>query len=302
MKNIIFILLIGFLFTNQNIEVPSFDGNQAFEYIKKQCEFGPRYPGSLGHQQLSDYLYNYFNSNADSVLIFRDSISHPFDKQKIEITNFLIQNNLSSMDRYLFIAHWDTRDRADKDSDSTKQSVPILGANDGGSGVALLMQLSNHIKNDITLKNIGIDILLVDAEDMGRPGYVNEWGLGTQSFVKQYKGILPKYAICVDMIADKNPIFKIEKFSYNYAKELVYEIWELANDLGHKEFVWQLTHPIYDDHVYYHQGTGVPSIDIIDFDFPEWHTTEDTIENCSPKGLFIVGDVLLNFIIRKENR
>ena len=302
MKNIIFILLISFLFTNQNIVVPSFDGNQAFEYIKKQCEFGPRYPGSLGHQQLSDYLYNYFNSNADSVLIFRDSISHPFDKQKIEITNFLIQHNLSSMDRYLFIAHWDTRDRADKDSDSTKQSVPILGANDGGSGVALLMQLSNHIKNDITLKNIGIDILLVDAEDMGRPGYVNEWGLGTQSFVKQYKGILPKYAICVDMIADKNPIFKIEKFSYNYAKELVYEIWELANDLGHKEFVWQLTHPIYDDHVYYHQGTGVPSIDIIDFDFPEWHTTEDTIENCSPKGLFIVGDVLLNFIIRKENR
>ena len=302
MKNIIFILLISFLFTNQNIVVPSFDGNQAFEYIKKQCEFGPRYPGSLGHQQLSDYLYNYFNSNADSVLIFRDSISHPFDKQKIEITNFLIQHNLSSMDRYLFIAHWDTRDRADKDSDSTKQSVPILGANDGGSGVALLMQLSNHIKNDITLKNIGIDILLVDAEDMGRPGYVNEWGLGTQSFVKQYKGILPKYAICVDMIADKNPIFKIEKFSYNYAKELVYEIWELANDLGHKEFVWQLTHPIYDDHVYYHQGTGVPSIDIIDFDFPEWHTIEDTIENCSPKGLFIVGDVLLNFIIRKENR
>ena len=302
MKNIIFILLIGFLFTNQNIVVPSFDGDQAFEYIKKQCEFGPRYPGSLGHQQLSDYLYNYFNSNADSVLIFRDSISHPFDKQKIEITNFLIQHNLSSMDRYLFIAHWDTRDRADKDSDPTKQSIPILGANDGGSGVALLMQLSNHIKNDLILKNIGIDILLVDAEDMGRPGYVNEWGLGTQSFVKQYKGNLPKYAICVDMIADKNPVFKIERFSYNYAKELVYEIWELANDLGHKEFVWQLTHPIYDDHVYYHQGTGVPSIDIIDFDFPEWHTTEDTIENCSPKGLFIVGDVLLNFIIRKENR
>ena len=302
MKNIIFILLIGFLFTNQNIAVPSFDGDQAFEYIKKQCEFGPRYPGSLGHQQLSDYLYNYFNSNADSVLIFRDSISHPFDKQKIEITNFLIQHNLSSMDRYLFIAHWDTRDRADKDSDSTKQSVPILGANDGGSGVALLMQLSNHIKNDITLKNIGIDILLVDAEDMGRPGYVNEWGLGTQSFVKQYKGNLPKYAICVDMIADKNPIFKIEKFSYNYAKELVYEIWELANDLGHKEFVWQLTHPIYDDHVYYHQGTAVPSIDIIDFDFPQWHTIDDTIENCSSKGLFIVGNVLLHFIHNKDKK
>ena len=142
------------------------------------------------------------------------------------------------------------------------------------------LMFSDIVQRNSKGENIGIDILLVDAEDMGRPGYPNEWGLGTQSFVKQYKGILPKYAICVDMIADKNPIFKIEKFSYNYAKDLVYEIWELANDLGHKEFVWQLSQPIYDDHVYYYQGTSVPSIDIIDFDFNHWHTADDTIENC----------------------
>ena len=236
MKNIIFILLIGLLFASQNIAVPPFNGDQAFEYIKKQCDFGPRYPGSIGHKKLSNYLYDYFILSADTVSVYKDSISHPVSNKKIEIINFLIQHNLNSKERYLFIAHWDTRDRADKDLDKEDQSTPILGANDGGSGVALLMQLSNHIKNDLNLKNIGIDILLVDAEDMGRPGYINEWGLGTQSFVKQYKGILPKYAICVDMIADKNPIFKIEKFSYNYAKELVYEIWQLANDLGHKEF------------------------------------------------------------------
>ena len=300
MKVILLILLLNFIFLNNSINYPEFNGNQAFEYIKKQCEFGPRYPGSEGHKKLADYLYNYFILNADSVIMFSDSILHPFSNEKVEIKNFLIHHNIKSSERYLFIAHWDTRDRADKDLDVNKQSIPILGANDGASGVALLMQLSNHIKNDISLENIGIDILLVDAEDMGRPGYVDEWGLGTQSFVKQYKGILPKYAICVDMIADKNPIFPIEKFSYNNAKELVYEIWGLANDLGHKEFVWQLTHPIYDDHYYYHQGTSVPSIDIIDFDFPQWHTTDDTIENCSPKGLFIVGDVLLNFIINKE--
>ena len=304
MKNIIFILLFicSFLLSSQSIIIPTFNGDQAFEYIKKQCDFGPRYPGSLAHQQLSDYLYDYFILNSDSVSIFTDTISHPVNNQKIKITNFLIKHNLNSNERYLFIAHWDTRDRADKDSDPQKQSIPILGANDGASGVALLMQLSNHIKHDINLQNIGIDILLVDAEDMGRPGYVNEWGLGTQSFVKQYKGILPKYAICVDMIADKNPIFKIEQFSYNNAKELVDEIWGLANDLGYKEFVWQLTPPIYDDHVYYHKGTSVPSIDIIDFDFPQWHTTDDTIENCSSKGLFIVGNVLLNFICNKEKK
>ena len=297
MKFIIIILLNIHMFS---YSIPDFDGDNAFEFIKKQCEFGPRYPGSESHNKFADYLFEYFNSTADSVSFYQDSINHPFTKKRLEIKNILAMHNPSSKERYLFLAHWDTRDRADKDKDQSNHLTPILGANDGGSGVALLMQLSKHIKNDLNLNKIGIDILLVDAEDMGRSGHPEEWGLGTQSFVKQYKGILPKYAICVDMIADKNPIFKIEKFSYNFAKDLVYEIWELANDLGYKEFVWQLTHPIYDDHVYYHQGTGVPSIDIIDFDFPEWHTVDDTIENCSPKGLFIVGNVLINFIIKKD--
>ena len=301
-KNIILILLCSIILSNDNLTVPEFDGNQAFEYIKKQCEFGPRYPGSEAHKKLGDYLYDYFYLTADSVSTFIDTIVHPFDNHRIQIRNFLIQHNINADERYVFIAHWDTRDRADKDLNSENHNTPILGANDGGSGVALLMQLSSHIKNDIKLKNIGVDILLVDAEDMGRPGHPYEWGLGTQSFVKQYKGKLPKNAICVDMIADKNPIFKIEKFSYNNAKDLVFEIWELANNLGHKEFVWQLGPAIYDDHVYYHQGTAVPSIDIIDFDFPQWHTIDDTIENCSPKGLFIVGDVLINFIYNKNQK
>ena len=292
---IVVILFINIYFTN----ILEFDGDKAFIYIQKQCDFGPRYPGSEGHKKLTNYLYNYFNEYSDSIMVFKDSVSHPITNKKIEINNFLIQHNIKADVRYLFIAHFDTRDRADKDYNQNKVNLPIIGANDGASGVALLMELSNYIKMN-PLNNIGIDILLVDAEDMGRPGHINEWGLGTQSFEKQYTGILPKYAICVDMIADKNPIFKIEQFSYRYAKELVTEIWSLANDLGYKEFVWQLSQPIYDDHVYYYQGTSVPSIDIIDFDFPHWHTTEDIIENCSPKGLFIVGNVLLNFIYNKD--
>ena len=302
MTLIISLFFIGFIQTSTENKLPNFDGNSAFQFIEKQCSFGPRYPGSKGHDDLADYLYDYFQSNSDSVTIFKDSINHPFSNERLEIINFLIQHNVSASERYLFMAHWDTRDRADKDKNISNQHLPILGANDGGSGVALLMQLSKHIKKDMKIKNIGIDILLVDAEDMGRPGFVDEWGLGTQSFVKHYEGLLPKYAICVDMIADKNPIFKIEKFSYNFAKDLVYEIWGLANDLGYKEFVWQLTHPIYDDHVYYHNGTGVPAIDIIDFDYPQWHTVDDTIENCSPKGLFIVGNVLLKYIFNKDSK
>tara|TARA_Y100001954_G_scaffold227652_1_gene271005 strand:- start:312 stop:1196 length:885 start_codon:yes stop_codon:yes gene_type:complete len=293
----IYIIFINILFC-LSLE---FNPNSAFKYIEKQCEIGPRYPGSEGHKKLINYLDSHFSIYADSVQIFNDTILHPISKNEINISNFLIKHNPKANERYLFMAHFDTRDRADKDNNPENLNTPIIGANDGASGVALLMELSTIINNN-PLKNIGIDILLVDAEDMGTSGNPQEWGLGTQSFVKNYKGKLPKSAICVDMIADRNPIFKIEGFSYQYAKDLVYEIWNLANELGYKEFVWQLTSPIYDDHYYYYKGTNVPSIDIIDFDYPHWHTIDDTIENCSPKGLEIVGNVLLEYIYRKDNK
>ena len=293
----IYILLINFLFCF-SLE---FNSDSAFKYIEKQCEIGPRYPGSEGHKNLIIYLNNHFTRYADRVEIFNDIILHPLTNKEINISNFLIKHNPESQERYLFMAHFDTRDRADKDTNPKNLNIPIMGANDGASGVALLMELSKII-HDNPLKNIGIDILLVDAEDMGTSGNPQEWGLGTQSFVKNYKGLLPKSAICVDMIADKNPIFKIEGFSYKYAKDLVYEIWNLAQELGYKEFVWQLTTPIYDDHYYYYKGTNVPSIDIIDFDYPHWHTIDDTVENCSPKGLKIVGSVLLEYIYRKDSK
>tara|TARA_B100000029_G_scaffold481333_1_gene530309 strand:- start:1633 stop:2526 length:894 start_codon:yes stop_codon:yes gene_type:complete len=297
MRNFTIIILCSFIFCQAH----KFDGDAAFSYLVEQCEFGPRYPGSEGHKNAAKYFYNHFSEFSDSVIIYSDIINHPVTKEKIEIKNFLIHHNIESKERYLFMAHWDTRDRADKDSNIENINNPIIGANDGASGVALLMELSKYL-NKHPLKNIGIDILLIDAEDMGRSGHVNEWGLGTQSFVKQYNGLLPKYAICVDMIADKNPVYKIEGFSYQFAKDLVHEIWTLANNLGYKEFKWQLAPRIYDDHVYYYYGTQVPAIDIIDFDFPEWHTMDDTIENCSPKGLFIVGNVLLEFIYRRDQK
>ncbi len=297
MKKIIILIIVNLLFSNSLI----FDGNKAFQYLEEQCKIGPRHPGSDGHAKLIKYLQNYFLPISDTIEVYKDSINHPVSNKRIEITNLLIRHNVNAIERYLFMAHFDTRDRADKDQNPNNLNNPIIGANDGASGVALLMELSNYLNNN-PLNKVGIDILLVDAEDMGRSGYKEEWGLGTQSFVKNYKGALPKYAICVDMIADKNPIFKIEGFSYKYAKDLVYEIWGLANDLGYKEFVWQLTGSIYDDHYYYYQGTQVPSIDIIDFDYEHWHTIDDSVENCSPKGLHIVGNVLLEFIYRKDKK
>ena len=276
--------------------IHQFDEDNAFALLEKQCEFGPRYPGSIGHEEFSEYLINYFSKLNCTIEIFTDSIYHPNQKDlKIQIKNILVHHNPEINNRLLFMAHWDTRDRAEKDEDINNRSKPIIGANDGASGVALLMELSDYISN-YPLKNIGIDFLFVDAEDMGRKNHTYEWGLGTQSFTKSYDGIMPKYAICIDMIADKNPIFKIERFSYQFAKEFVQEIWTFANNLGYKEFVWQLGPAIYDDHFFFYEGTKVPSINIIDFDYEHWHTTQDIPENCSSKGLGIVGNVMLNFI------
>ena len=171
-----------------------FNGDSAFVYIQKQCDFGPRYPGSDAHKIFSEFLYTFFNKYSESIQEYNDTIIHPISNKKIEISNFLIKHNINADERYLFMAHWDTRDRADKDINSDNHNVPILGANDGASGVALLMELSKYISNN-PLSNIGVDILLVDAEDMGRSGHVNEWGLGTQSFVKQYEGKLPKFVL-----------------------------------------------------------------------------------------------------------
>ena len=183
MKKLTFILIIQFIIGSDI----KFDGNNAFVFLKEQCAFGPRFPGSSGHNKLIQYLNNHFQIYADSVEIFRDSIIHPFTNEKLEINNLLIRHNVDAEERYLFMAHFDTRDRADKDLDETKIMLPILGANDGASGVALLMELSRILNNN-PLSNIGVDILLVDAEDMGKSGHVDQWGLVTQSFVNQYKG------------------------------------------------------------------------------------------------------------------
>ena len=192
---------------------------------------------------------------------------HPYEDKNIKFFNVLSQYNLESDNRILLMAHWDTREIADKEKDIEKQSIPILGANDGASGIAILM-LFAEILNDNNLNNIGVDLLFVDGEDMGRNGDLNNFCLGSKLFAKSMKYKIPRFAICLDMVADKDPEFKMEYFSYLQAPKELFEIWKLANELGYKEFTYDMTGPIYDDHRAFYNETGIPSIDIIDFDYP----------------------------------
>ena len=135
---------------------------------------------------------------------------------------------------------------------------------------------------------------------MGRNGDLQNFCIGTTKFCEKLPNPNPEYAICLDMVADKNPHFPIEQYSYIQAPFLVNEIWNLANELGYYEFETKITQPIYDDHRALTLNSGIPAIDIIDFDYPYWHTIEDTPDKCSPKTLKIVGNLMCEFIYMKD--
>ena len=278
---------------------PYFDGDLAYEYLLKQCSFGPRYPGSKAHVDFKDFLVEYLENYNNDVEVYEHEIIHPYDSTKIMLYNVLSQYNLDADERILLMAHWDTREIADLDEDETKRHLPIIGANDGASGIAALMVFAD-IFNKNKLQNIGVDLLFVDGEDMGRHGELDNFCIGSKIFAAEKKYKRPKLAICLDMVADKDPEFKMEYFSYVQAQKELFDIWNLANSIGYSEFTYDLTGPIYDDHKAFYDVTKIPSIDIIDFDYPYWHTLEDTPDKCSPKTLEIVGNVVLEYIYRMD--
>ena len=280
--------------------VPFFDSDKSYEYIVKQCDFGPRYPGSQGHFNFKNFLNDFLKANnPDTLIVYEHDIIHPYNDNSIKLYNFLARYNMDANHRIMLMAHWDTREIADKDSNPENHDLPILGANDGASGTAILMVLAEILAEN-KLSNIGVDLLFVDGEDMGRNGELQNYCIGTTKFCEKLPDPNPQYAICLDMVADKDPQFPIEQYSYIQAPFLVSEIWQLAHELGYYEFETKITHPIYDDHRALTLNSGIPAIDIIDFDYPYWHTLEDTPDKCSPKTLKIVGNLMCEFIYRKD--
>ena len=299
-KNMKLIKIILFISVAMSQNIPYFDGEKAFDYLVKQCEFGYRYPGTQEHVDLKNYFINFLSDKSDELIVYDHTIKHPYQKNEITLYNLLARYNVDSDNRILLLAHWDTREIADKDKNVENHDKPILGANDGASGIAVLMHLSEIFYNN-PLNNLGVDLLFVDGEDMGRNGELKNFCLGTKLFSKNIKSPYPKLAICLDMVADKDPQFKMEYFSYIQAEKELKEIWSLANMLGYKEFTNVITNPIYDDHRALFVETGIPAIDIIDFDYPYWHTLEDTIDKCSSETLSIVGNLMCEYLYRKDS-
>jgi glutaminyl-peptide cyclotransferase len=257
-----------------------FDGSRALQDVEHQVSLGPRIPGSSGHDQAISWMREEL-----------EDLDWRVEVQETEMLGNPIKNVVAKRDEQnrpgnpwiILGAHYDTRIYADEDPNPELRTLPVPGANDGASGVAVLMELARVLPVDMDL-----DLWLVffDAEDNGRiPGW--DWILGSRAFVEILEGV-PDAVVIVDMVGDRELEIYMEKGS---DKELSEEIWGVAADLGYSQFIHEEKYHILDDHVPFLEA-GIRAVDIIDFDYPYWHTTEDTVDKVSAGSLEAVGETL----------
>lgn len=280
-----------------------FNEDSAYNYIQKQVDFGPRVPGTVQHLTCYNFLVETLKPLADT-LYFQNTFATTFDKKTIPVKNIIASFNPKEEKRILLCAHWDTRPFADQDTKD--KDKPILGANDGGSGVGVLLQIAQHLHQQ--KPNLGIDIIFFDAEDWGdATGKVEDsYCLGSQAWgkathVPQYKA---EFGILLDMVGAPNAIFGNEGYSLINAPNYVGLVWQTAAKAGYDNYFKNFeTNRITDDHYYIMKATKIPVIDIIHHDPTTesrfgsyWHTHNDNMDAIDKKTLKAVGQTLVNVI------
>ena len=302
----------------ENVQVPVFNADSAYAFVKAQTDFGPRVPNSEAHEQCAAWLVDKLNEYADTVMVqeFRTRL---YNNKGIDGKNIIASFNPKAGKRIILCSHWDSRPYADHDSDEANWNTPIDGANDGASGVGVLLENARCFRNQPLPEKVGVDIILFDLEDYGPRSdqaeqYYDDrrdfWALGSQFWASQHhiRGYQASFGILLDMVGGSNPNFMKEYYSQGYAAWLSNKVWRYAQDLGYGEyFVNELGDPISDDHLPMNEIAGIPTIDIIDLQpnssnycFPEtWHTLDDNIENIDKNTLEMVGKVLNHSVYRE---
>ncbi|HMG17649.1 MAG TPA: M28 family peptidase, partial [Gemmatimonadales bacterium] len=296
LQNLLILLLVGCQARAGNgAKSPvEFNGNTAFTYVERQMAFGPRVPNTPGHQKTGDWLLAELRARADTVIV--QEFSQVTSKGvALRLRNFLARFRPQATDRVLFVAHWDTRPVAEKSQNLAEQRMPVPGANDGASGVAVLLGVADAL--DAKAPTIGVDLLFVDGEDYGDFTDSTETLLGSRYFAKHLPpGYTTLFAVVFDMVGDKDLQILQEGYSVSGAPEVVQRVWQTAEQRGYGHvFVNRAGQALTDDHVPLQQA-GIRAIDVIDFDFPYHHTTEDTIDKVSAASLQIVGDVAVTLV------
>ena len=293
----------------KEVIVPVFNQDSAYRYVKEQVDFGPRVPNSKAHAECATYLVKKFESFGAQV-IEQKFKSRSFDGKILSGVNIVASYNPDASKRVLLCSHWDSRPFADNDPDPKNHNTPIDGANDGASGVGILMEIARQIQSQPI--DIGIDIVLFDLEDYGQPSesdlpqVQDSWALGAQYWSKtpHIPGYRARYGILLDMVGAKDILFTKEYFSMGYASGTVEKVWQHAAKLGYDAVFQNIeAGSVMDDHVYVNKFAQIPTIDIIHHDnttessfFPYWHTVKDNMDAIEPSSLNIVGRVLLDVI------
>lgn len=291
----------------KKVTVPSFNEDSAFAFVKTQVDFGPRVPGSKAHANCANYFVKTLEKYGASVYVQNGNVK-TFDGKSFNLKNIIASFNPKETKRVMFAAHWDTRPFADQDNKNKDQAID--GANDGGSGAAVLLELARQF----SLKNpsMGVDLFFFDIEDYGQPensGYPemqDSYCLGSQYWAKNppIANYRPQYGVLLDMVGGENVYFTQEEVSRTYAPQVLEYVWQKASQAGYSSnFSYEHTPAIIDDHYYVNAIANIPMVDLIHRDasspsgfWKHWHTHNDKLENIDKKSLKVVGQTLMELV------
>lgn len=289
------------------VVVPKFNATNAYKSIEQQVSFGPRVPGSKAWQDCSTYILSELKKYTPVVLEQKATVSN-YENKKLPVHNIMAQFNPEQKKRILIASHWDSRPWADHDDENKEK--PILAADDGGSGVGIMIELARLF----TAQNpqVGVDLLFIDTEETGPPDYLNlpsegtDWCLGSQYWArnKMPAGYQADMGILLDMVGGRGNTFTMESTSMTFAPQVMQKVWDTANRLGYSTFfLYEKTSPITDDHLFINQIANIPMIDIINYRIDQdpifgkrWHTHDDNMEGIDSLTLKAVGTTVATFV------
>lgn len=292
----------------KEVQVPLFNADSAYQYVAEQVAFGPRVPNTEAHRTAALYLEQTLKRFTPDVLV-QSFQQRAYDGTVLNGKNIIAQFNKDQKKRVLLAAHWDSRPFADHDPDEANHHTAIDGANDGASGVGVLLEIARQMS--IQAPDVGVDIVLFDLEDYGVPAFAGEgsnesWALGSQYWANNPMpmGYTANFGILLDMVGAKNVSFRMEHYSMRYAPHIVKKVWKQAGALGFGSiFLFEEGGYVMDDHIPVNEILQIPMIDIIHYDdsrdssfFPHWHTVNDNLENIDKESLRIVGETVTHVV------
>lgn len=303
--------------TYSNAACPEFVADSAFHHVERQCAFGPRMLGTGEADLCAGWIKGKFADAGCSVNEHKTQVT-VWDGTTLPCRNIIASTNMEAPVRILLCAHWDSRPWADNDPDSANHRTPILGANDGASGVAVMLEIARAIRNQ-PLKNVGVDFVCFDAEDMGTPEWAEDsvddegestWCLGSKAWCEEMAktGYRPRFGILLDMVGGRGAVFAREQVSMHFASDVVSKVWTTAESLGYGQFFSGRTGgTVMDDHVNVNAIMHIPCIDIVPHYVngpssfgPTWHTVNDNPENIDPNVLKAVGQTVLQVLYNED--